>query len=108
MTQTTSKPSTGQTDKKKKAKRSATDKQSAKELERLVLSRGIRIIDNPVLTWMASSVCVQRDPADNIKPVKRARKNRIDGIVALIMALARATLREQTTSVYATRGVIHL
>lgn len=35
MTQTTSKPSTGQTDKKKKAKRSATDKQSAKELERL-------------------------------------------------------------------------
>ena len=80
----------------------------AKELERLVLSRGIRIIDNPVLTWMASSVCVQRDPADNIKPVKRARKNRIDGIVALIMALARATLREQTTSVYATRGVIHL
>lgn len=35
MTQTTSKPSTGQNAKKKKAKRSATDKQSAKEIERL-------------------------------------------------------------------------
>lgn len=80
----------------------------AKELERLILKRGLRIVENPVLTWMASSVCVTTDPAGNIKPVKRVRKNRIDGIVALIMALGRATEREASTSVYQSRGLIQL
>lgn len=80
----------------------------SKELERLILRRGIRIVENPVLTWMASSVCVQRDAAGNVKPVKLRRKNRIDGIVAVIMALGRATQMREQISVYQTRGVIEL
>lgn len=64
-----------------------------KELERLVLGGRIRHGGNPVLRWNADCVEVSTDPAGNIKPVKpdtRKSSKRIDGIVALCMALARA------------------
>lgn len=79
-----------------------------KELERLILSRGMRIADNPALTWQASNVVARRDTAGNIKPDKSRAANRIDGIVALIMAISRASLRDSTASVYASRGVVVL
>lgn len=83
----------------------------SKELERRHLSKGLRIVNNPVLTWMASIVAVQRDrksTADGIKPVKQRPTHRIDGIVALVMALSRATLGEDTSSVYEERGLSQL
>lgn len=79
---------------------------AAKEFERVVLSRQVRIHENPVMLWQLSNVVVRRDPSGNIKPDKSRPANRIDGVVAALMALARASLREQTTSVYETRGVI--
>ncbi len=45
--------------------------------------------NNPVLRWMASNVAVETDAAGNLKPSKRKSKEKIDGIVALIMALGR-------------------
>ena len=63
-----------------------------KELERLVLQRGIEHGGNPVLNWMASNVAVRQDPAGNIKPDKEKSTERIDGMVALIMAIGRATV----------------
>ena len=45
---------------------------------------------NPVLTWMADNVVVEHDPAGNIKPAKNKSTEKIDGIVALIMAPDRA------------------
>ena len=78
---------------------------ASKELERLVLSRGLRIVDNPVLTWNASNAVVMRDPAGNIKPDKRRRGQKIDGVVALIMALARATLGAEAASGYESHGI---
>lgn len=62
-------------------------------LEALVLSGGIRHNKHPVLRWMASNVAIERekqDPAGNIKPHKGRSADKIDGIVALIMALGRA------------------
>ncbi|MPL66028.1 hypothetical protein SDC9_11696 [bioreactor metagenome] len=61
-----------------------------KELLNLVLSHKIRHGGNPVLRWMADNVVVQKDAAGNIKPDKEKSTEKIDGIVALIMALDRA------------------
>lgn len=61
-----------------------------KELEGLVLERRLRHDGDPVLQWMAANVVAKRDANDNIRPVKETRAAKIDGIVALIMALAAA------------------
>lgn len=77
-----------------------------KELERLVLQHQLAHGNNPVLTWMADNVVALQDPAGNIKPDKAKSREKIDGIVALIMALDRAMrTRGSGISVYETRGV---
>jgi len=78
-----------------------------KDLERMVARHEIAHGDNPVLTWMADNVIAVKDPADNIKPDKAKSKEKIDGIVALIMGLDRG-LRNQgeAGSVYDQRGPV--
>jgi phage terminase large subunit-like protein len=80
----------------------------SKELERLLLERELRHGAHPVATWMARSVHVRRDPSDNIRPVKpeRGGSAKIDGIVALIMAIGRAITTADPTSVYQQRGLV--
>ena len=46
-----------------------------------------------MLRWMASNVAVELDAAGHLKPSKRKRTERIEDIVAGIMALGRALLR---------------
>ena len=80
-----------------------------KELEKLVVSGKLRHGANPVLRWMASNVAVETDAAGNLKPSKKKSTERIDGIVAAIMALDRAMQQpEEQSSVYETRGLIIL
>lgn len=62
----------------------------AKELERLVAGELLAHGGNPVLRWMASNCAVSMDPAGNIKPDRSKATEKIDGIVALVMALGRA------------------
>lgn len=76
-----------------------------KELEKMILAGEIAHGDNPVLTWMISNVVVRQDPAGNLKPDKEKSSEKIDGVVALIMAIDRAT-RNKTESVYDERGII--
>lgn len=76
------------------------------ELERRLLARKIRHGGNPVLRWMAGNVAVKQDPAGNLKPDKANSQGKIDGIVALAMALDRAMRHQNKKSVYETRGVI--
>jgi phage terminase large subunit-like protein len=64
----------------------------SKALENLVVNRQLRPGHNPVLNWMVRHCEVDDDPAGNIKPSKRRSRYKIDGIVALIMALGRADL----------------
>ncbi len=66
-----------------------------KELEKLVISGKLRHGRHPVLRWMASNVSVETDAAGNLKPSKKKSTERIDGIVASIMALGRAMLQPQ-------------
>lgn len=60
-----------------------------KELERRVLAKEINHAGNPILRWMASNVSIKQDPAGNMKPDKSKSTERIDGIVACLMALGR-------------------
>jgi phage terminase large subunit-like protein len=80
-----------------------------KELLTLILSKRIRHGGNPVLRWMADCMEVKQDPARNIKPAKpdRGRSGkRIDGIVALVMAIDLITRNQKKPSVYETRGFL--
>ncbi len=61
---------------------------------------------NPVLKWMAMNVVVDMDAAENIKPTKAKSPEKIDGIVAAIMALDRCIRHENTKSVYDNRGLL--
>ncbi len=63
-----------------------------KELEKRILGRQIAHGGHPVLRWMISNVSVKQDPAGNLKPDKSKSSERIDGVVALIMAQGRVTV----------------
>lgn len=77
-----------------------------KELEAMVLSGRLHHDGNPMLRWMVSNVACHRDAKDNIYPRKQRPENKIDGVVAALMALNRALLApEDTDSVYEERGV---
>lgn len=79
----------------------------SKELFKLLMEGNINHGGNPVLKWMAGNVVMRQDPAGNIKPDKEKSVEKIDGIVASIMALDRC-VRNGTGSgsVYDERGVI--
>lgn len=80
-----------------------------KELEKLVVAGKLAHGGHPVLRWMASNVCVRSDEAGNLKPNKERSGEKIDGIVATIMALGRALVRgEGGASVYEERGLLTL
>ena len=77
-----------------------------KELLRLVLDGKLAHGGQPVLRWMADNLTVEMDAAGNVKPSKKKSREKIDGIVALIMALDRALRNEVKPSVYEGRGLI--
>ena len=85
-----------------------------KELERLTLAKRLHHGAHPVLRWCIDCLEVAQDPAGNVKPKKpdkRKTAKRIDGAVALIMAIARALAsgaEASPPSVYEERGVLLL
>jgi phage terminase large subunit-like protein len=58
-----------------------------KSLEQAILSRRLRHDGHPVLRWNVSNVAVESDSAGNLKPSKTLSTERIDGVVALVMAV---------------------
>jgi phage terminase large subunit-like protein len=79
----------------------------SKELFKLLMEGNIIHGGNPVLKWMAGNVVMRQDPAGNIKPDKEKSVEKIDGIVASIMALDRCIRNGAGSgSVYDERGVI--
>jgi phage terminase large subunit-like protein len=60
-----------------------------KQIEALVLSRLLAHGGCPVLGWMTANVTAKMDAKDNIYPTKEFSENKIDGMVALIMAMSR-------------------
>jgi phage terminase large subunit-like protein len=79
-----------------------------RELLRIVLGKRLEHGGNPVLKWCADNMVVDTDSAGNVKPNKEKSREKIDGIVAGIMALSRAMLHDDSGgSVYEERGLVH-
>lgn len=81
-----------------------------KEFEKLVLTGKIEHFGNPVLRWMLASTLVKTDPAGNIKPDKEKSTQKIDGIVASIMALGEwmTAQTDDESNPYENRGLLTL
>ena len=67
----------------------ATLSAPSKALETAILARHLRHDGNPIMRWCVANVSVDIDGAGNIKPSKERSTERIDGVVALVMALDR-------------------
>jgi phage terminase large subunit-like protein len=59
-----------------------------KQLEKLILSGEIVLDDDPVIRWMFTNVELEKDSLGNIRPSKKKAEKKIDGVVALIMAIS--------------------
>lgn len=59
----------------------------AKNYERLVNERQLRHGGNPVLRWMVTNVVPTYDAGENVKPDKARSKDKIDGVVADVLAM---------------------
>mgnify|MGYP002551646644 CR=1 FL=1 len=81
-----------------------------KELMKLVLEERIAHGGQPVLRWMMDNIFIRTDPAGNIKPDKEKSTEKIDGAVAMIMALDRAIRcgNDTNESVYDERGILFI
>lgn len=58
------------------------------ELERLLTSGKIEHFGNPVLGWMMGNTLLTKDTSGNVKPDKAKSEKKIDGVSAMINALA--------------------
>lgn len=80
-----------------------------KELMRLVLEHRLAHGGHPVLSWNMDNAFVRTDPAGNLKIDKQKSTEKVDGAVALVMALDRAMKNQNSGgSVYDEREMIFL
>ena len=80
-----------------------------KELMRLVLEHKLAHGGHPVLRWNMDNAFVRTDPAGNLKIDKQKSTEKVDGAVALVMALDRAMKNQNgSDSVYDDRGLLLL
>ena len=79
-----------------------------KELMKLTLEKKIAHGGHPVLRWNMDNIFIRTDPAGNIKADKAKSTEKIDGAIAMIMALDRAIRcgNDTSGSVYDTRGLL--
>lgn len=75
-----------------------------KQFEVMVVAQKLAHGGHRILRWMASNVAVDYDSMGNLKPAKGKSADKIDGIVALIMAIGAAALGEEEDNVYLERG----
>jgi phage terminase large subunit-like protein len=79
-----------------------------KEFEKLVVGQQIIHNNNPCINWMLSNVVIQEDPAGNIKCAKNKSKEKIDGIIAMIMSLGEYMTESDVSSIYDERDILVL
>ena len=79
-----------------------------KELMKLTLEKKIAHGGHPVLRWNMDNIFIRTDPAGNIKADKAKSTEKIDGAIAMIMALDRAIRcgNDTSESVYDSRGLL--
>ena len=76
------------------------------QVENLVLGGKLRHDGNPVMTWMISNLVVKVSKFNELRsPTKDRDEDKIDGAIAMLMALGRALVNAPEPSVYETRGI---
>ena len=70
------------------------------EVLRLIRTANLKHGDNPLVEWMAMNAVTQTNAAGGIKPDKENSREKIDGIVSLIMAVAMAMLVPEPPPTY--------
>lgn len=58
-----------------------------REVERMIHSKRLNHLNNPVLAWMVSNTVIKEDESGNMKPDKKKSTQRIDGVVSTVMAI---------------------
>lgn len=80
-----------------------------KALQALVLSTRLHHGDHPILRWHASNAIAVTDENDNFKLSKKKSRKKIDGMAALVNAIAAmSSSPSDGPSVYEKRGLIYL
>ena len=77
-----------------------------KEVEQLTLGKKLIHNGHPVLRWNVGNTETKTDENENIRPVKGKGIERIDGLLATLIAMARASVHQENISIYETRGVL--
>lgn len=70
-----------------------------KLLESLVVGKQFRY-ESPILQWMMNNVVIMADDTESIKPTKAKSREKIDGVVAVVNALAEASLAPDAWEVF--------
>ena len=76
-----------------------------KTLDALIRKGEVVHNGSPLLRWCLGNVVCKEDAAGNVYPRKSHEKLKIDPIMAIIMALASWTQKEQKESIYESRGL---
>ena len=81
-----------------------------KDLLAMVRGRRLRHNRHPVMDWCVGNAAGETDAADNVKPSKKHASDRMDGVVALVMAIALWLARKEGEgrSVYEDRDLVVL
>ena len=77
-----------------------------KALDVLIRSGRLRHGGHPVLRWNAANVMLKKDEADNWKPDKKRSREKIDGMVALVMAVGLAQSEPPPETIVPTAFVV--
>ena len=88
--------------------RITTLSQPTKELQRMLLSKAMDLMNNPVLRWMFRNVFIYTDPNLNIRIDKKRSSEKVDGCAALVNAVAgymSRTLADKSSQMYKSHGL---
>jgi phage terminase large subunit-like protein len=77
-----------------------------RDLEALILDRKIRHGNHPIMTMCFANAVIERDPAGNRKLTKRKSSGRIDGAVALAMAVGVAPVAAAAAATFDVEALI--
>lgn len=86
----------------------ASMNEPSKALERMIVERQLNHGGCKALRWMIGNATKKEDPAGNIKPDKSTASQKIDGVVASIIAIGRSMFSDDGESVYESRGLLTL
>ena len=86
---------------------------ACKDFERALLNKTLLHTNNPVMSWCVENVEILEDKSGNIRPFAPSEDNKIDGVIAGIMAYdlcMKNSITESSSgaSVYEDRGIIAL